>query len=495
MSPSGSGLAFVSVAASPFVRPSKLHANSHRSLSRSHRTLRRPRFARASLAQDRTSLQDVSEKVIRAVERLGGGRVTVSDVAASAGVGLESAERDIVLLASLTGAAIDVTDSGDVAYRFARDVRGRLRASSLRASLRMTWNRVYPFLFSGVRIGFGALLIISIVVTFVAIAALSSSSNSRDDDRRSGGGGGMAFRMFTPNIFDVMWYSRSSRYYNQAERWGQPKPEMSFLEAVYSFVFGDGDPNVDIEERQWKTIAAVINANSGSVTAEQLRPFLLSPKAGASGSMPDESDILPVLTHFSGHPEVTPDGDIIYVFPNFSTTGGGPRRVEFAGMPATQLSEQEATFSRATASQRAYTIGLGILNLFGAVTLGGMLANARALGPDAAALLALLKGIYPFIAAYAFSFAIIPAVRVWLQRRQNRNIRLRNQLRMRAAAQVAVPSADVRRKLKAAARYQVEKRAIGSKDVVYSTDMDIDTIEQKRQQQLAEEFDRQMEER
>lgn len=490
MSPRGTGAAFVSVGVSPFFRPTKLHRSAQRPL---RRPLRRPRAVRATLAQDSAALQDVSEPIIRAVERLGG-RVTVSDVAASAGVGLDAAEREIVLLASLTGAAIDVTDSGDVAYRFARDVRGRLRGSSLRASLRMTWERIFPALFTGVRIGFGALLVVSIVVTFVAIAALSSS-NSRDDDRRSGGGGGLAMRMFTPNIFDVMFYSRYSRSYDEPGRRGMPKPEMSFLEAVYSFVFGDGDPNVDVEEKQWKTIAAVINANSGSVTAEQLRPFLLSPSTGGGGNIVDEGDILPVLTHFSGHPEVTADGDIIYVFPNFSTTGGGPRRVEFVGQAATQLTEKEAVFSRATGTQRAYTIGLGLLNSFGAVTLGGMLANARALGPDAAALLALLKGIYPFIAVYALSFAIIPFVRGWLQRRKNREVRMRNQLRMRAAAQVAVPSADVRRKIEAAARYQVEKRAIASKDVVYSTDMDIDTMEEKRQQQLAEEFDRRIDER
>ncbi len=29
---------------------------------------------------------------------------------------------------------------------------------------------------------------------------------------------------------------------------------MSFLEAVFSFVFGDGDPNEDFEERRWRAV-------------------------------------------------------------------------------------------------------------------------------------------------------------------------------------------------------------------------------------------------
>jgi hypothetical protein len=34
--------------------------------------------------------------------------------------------------------------------------------------------------------------------------------------------------------------------------------QMSFLEAVFSFVFGDGDPNMDWEERRWRALGSHI---------------------------------------------------------------------------------------------------------------------------------------------------------------------------------------------------------------------------------------------
>lgn len=53
---------------------------------------------------------------------------------------------------------------------------------------------------------------------------------------------------------------------------------MSFIESVYSFVFGDGDPNFNLEERRYRQIAQLIRENGGAVTAEQLAPYLARPR-------------------------------------------------------------------------------------------------------------------------------------------------------------------------------------------------------------------------
>ncbi|KAL4573577.1 hypothetical protein LXL04_020387 [Taraxacum kok-saghyz] len=49
---------------------------------------------------------------------------------------------------------------------------------------------------------------------------------------------------------------------------------MNFIESVFSFVFGDGDPNEGIEEERWKLIGQYITSNGGVVTAEELAPYL-----------------------------------------------------------------------------------------------------------------------------------------------------------------------------------------------------------------------------
>ena len=484
--------AFIATGSSAFLGRPVYGTTTPRRPRRTALPLRTPR---ATLAGDRPALQDVNEAVVKAVERVrGNGRVTPSDVAVSSGLSVPEAETELARLAGLTGAAVDVTDAGDLAYRFS-DVRAKLRNASLRASLRMAWDRAFPYLFTGVRIAFGSLLILSIIVTFLAITALMAASRSSDERENRSPSGFFAMRMFTPNIFDVILYTRVNQqygYYDDRRAYHDEPQEMSFLESVYSFVFGDGDPNADAEQRQWKAIAALITANDGAVTAEQLRPFVLgaqTPSGGGAGYV-DESDVLPVLTRFNGRPEVTADGDIIYVFPEFATTA---RRVEFAGAAATHLAERTSPFSRATGGQRALTIGLGILNVVGAVTLGSLLGGATAVTPDAEALLSLIKAVYPAIAAYAMTFVLVPIARLFWIRRRNSEIERRNEIRLRAAAEVARPRRGLREKLSKARDYRVERRTVSERDVVYSSDMDSQEVERRRLKELADDFDRRVE--
>lgn len=74
---------------------------------------------------------------------------------------------------------------------------------------------------------------------------------------------------------------------------------------VFSFVFGDGDPNAGRDEYRWKEIGRFIAQKGGVVTAEELAPFLDPPPADARGEgSEDESYVLPALQRFDGTPEV-----------------------------------------------------------------------------------------------------------------------------------------------------------------------------------------------
>lgn len=450
------------------------------------------------------NLRDVDERIIRAVDKLRRqDRLTVSDVAAAAGVDLSVANDELVSLANLTGAAIDVTDAGSLAYRFPSDVRGVLRRSSLRASIRMTWDRAFPTIFTAVRISFGALLILSIVVTFVAIAALSSASRSDDDRRDSRSSSFMPARLFAPDIFDVMFYSRQRRYYASARKGkASSDDDMSFLEAVYSFVFGDGDPNEGLEDRRWRRVAAVIRTNRGALTAEQLAPFLDTgdtPTSSSPTAVVDESFVLPALQRFQGHPEVTEAGDIIYVFPSFSTTGSRMPNVEFAGRGSAVLDgiggpvlvENELTLTRAAFGQRAMVVALGLVNVIGVLTLGAKIATVTPLTADAAALVGLIRSVYPALATYAASFVFIPLARYFRQRKVNDEIKRRNRARAAASVVASRPDAALRAKLAAAEAYAQSMTVVKSSDVIYSSDKD--TLDQEAvQENFIDDFDRRL---
>ncbi|MEM6715878.1 MAG: hypothetical protein AAF827_21020, partial [Cyanobacteria bacterium P01_D01_bin.6] len=267
--------------------------------------------------------------VMEAVESLKY-RVTVGDVATQSGLELAVAQQGLNALAADTQAHLQVSDTGEIAYEFPRGFRAILRNKYWRLRLQETWASIRNVLFYLIRISFGILLILSIVVIVVAIAILvlaAQAASQRDDDRGGGGGFGGGGMVFIPRFWigDLYWLFRfdsySSRRYasrgsqrpQRSPRQGRSDDSMNFLEAIFSFLFGDGDPNADLEERRWREVGAVIQNNGGAIAAEQVVPYL--DDLGKGWAAEDEDYILPVLTRFNGVPEVSPKGDIIYHFP------------------------------------------------------------------------------------------------------------------------------------------------------------------------------------
>jgi hypothetical protein len=150
-----------------------------------------------------------------------------------------------------------------------------------------------------------------------------SSSRRNDDNRRGGGyysgggGGGVYFGGFP----DLWLYSRPN--YARSIR---DDRELSLPEAIFSFVFGDGDPNQDYEEGRWRALGQYIQRRNGVVTAEEMAPFLDPPVpdaasvSGSSGIETDDSFVLPALVKFGGEPFVDDAGHLLYRFPSFQRT-------------------------------------------------------------------------------------------------------------------------------------------------------------------------------
>jgi hypothetical protein len=142
--------------------------------------------------------------------------------------------------------------------------------------------------------------------------------------------------------------------------------EMTFVESVFAFVFGRGDPNDDMEHRRWRAVSALLRVNRGAVFAEQVAPFLdeylldndgdgnggysafsqipnrlLAALASVASFLPlpaatrrawlrflgngrdgvinasrmHEGYMLKVCAKFGGHAEASDDGRLVYVFP------------------------------------------------------------------------------------------------------------------------------------------------------------------------------------
>ena len=219
-----------------------------------------------------------SKPVIEAVESKRGAPVVASDVATAAGVSLSQARKDLTALASISGGDIAVSKDGELIYKFPSNLSGSLSQNSAKYKALQTFRKIWPALFWFVRVSFGVTLLVSLVAIFSTIVFINSSSSSSDDDRRDnrrgGGGGGMGFSYFWgPSPFDFFYYRPYGYYGYYGQPQGKDPEEMGFFESVFSFIFGDGNPNSNLDERRLASAANMIRQNKGAVTAEQLAPF------------------------------------------------------------------------------------------------------------------------------------------------------------------------------------------------------------------------------
>jgi hypothetical protein len=403
-------------------------------------------------------------KIMQAVEQLGY-RVTVGDVAAKAGLDVNFAQRELLAFASEAGGHLQVAESGDIAYLFPNNFRDILRNKFLRLQLQEWWEKIWRVLFYLIRISFGIVLVASILLIFVAIFAISLSSSSDSDSGGGDGdrGGGFFFLpYFWDDIFWLFYWNHDEPYYQRRSRSTGEKNEMNFLEAVFSFIFGDGNPNSNLEERKWGSIAAAIRNNQGAVVAEQIAPYL--DNLGQGYALEYEEYMLPALARFDGLPEVSPEGQIVYHFPQLQTTA-----TERNSEPvAAYLREMLWRFSQASSGQVMLAAGLGAVNLVGALVLGNLLAKSAITG----GFLGFVSTIYPLILIYGVGFLTIPLIRYFWIQWKNSKIEARNQERQQRAILLNQPDTNLQNKLAYAREFAAEHILTGE-DLAYTTETEL----------------------
>ena len=498
-----------------------------------------------------------SENVVNAVSSTTNRRLTVSDAATKAGCDLRTAQQSLMTLASFTGGDLDVTNDGEIIYSFPEDFQSKLFQRSTGEKIRRVYKILYPWLFYALRISFGVALITSLaIVTTMFVAVTSSSSNSDNDDRsrnrgsmniRSSSSSGINLNVvFGPSPFDFLYYSRPYGYYNyrynNMNDWQDPTQamnermrvgdgnyvRMSFLESVFSFLFGDGDPNNRLLDERTKRIAAYIRANKGTVVAEELAPFLDPPEPintsitlrqeGKNSDdyqsyVVDESWVMPAITRLGGVPTVTDDGDIVYSFPdleasvgidvdanvydvdstsnsntninaNYDNANGGDwfknpllikKQKEALSQP---IQEEEIPFSLASPSQTVMAAGLGAANLAGCLWLARLIRSPSwSVITASNPVLALTLGrLFPWMISYAITYAAIPIIRSTINKKANDEIKERNTRRLGWRKYLDKPDKTLANKIKAARTMADQNQSVGQRiigadvtDIGYST--------------------------
>ena len=380
--------------------------------------------------------------VMRSIEELNY-RVTVGDIATQSGLDIKIVQPELIKLAADTNGTLQVADTGDIAYVFPQNFRNLLQSKYWRLRWQKWLNKIWQIIFYLIRISFGIILVSSIIIMLLAIVVIiiAVSTSGRSDDNNNGGsrGGGLFFFpnfWFTPDLFWIFTPDYQQRRYQRHLGSREEKEnKLNFLESIYSFLFGDGNPNPQLEERRWQNVAGVIKNNQGAIIAEQVAPYL------------DNTD------------------EIVYYFPELQVSAEA--KDDFAINP--YLQENPWQFSLASSGQKIFAIFLGGINFVLALMLGSLLTPE--VTQQMGGFITFVDSIYGLLIAYAVGYLAIPLIRYfWLQRR-NRKIEIRNEKR-RERANILEASSQLQAKIDYAQQF-AQQKIITGEDIVYSTEKDL----------------------
>ncbi|MDR2079765.1 MAG: hypothetical protein LBP74_08610, partial [Treponema sp.] len=266
--------------------------------------------------------KEAYRKVTEAFQRQKKG-VTVADIVAKTALPLDTVREMVPRVADEYSARLQVTESGEILYSFPRGFNSKYRGFKARfnlivenfgKALKITVKALFKVWIMVMLVGYFVLFMV-IALGALMISVTGSSSSNRSSNRNSGGIGGMYFASNILNLIIRIWFyseltkSLDSRYYGygRPNRAAHPKGRPLY-KAIFSFVFGDGDPNADWPSREKQAVIAYIQGNRGVISLPEFMAL--------TGNSPAEAEdrITGFCAEFGGLPEATGDGTVVYRF-------------------------------------------------------------------------------------------------------------------------------------------------------------------------------------
>jgi len=433
------------------------------------------------------TLTDLNPAIMTAIDRLQY-RATVGDVATQSGLNVAIAEQGLLALASQTGAQMQVTESGDIAYTFPKNFRSTLQTKYWQLQLKAWWDGISGTLFWIVRVMFGCSLFVVLFAILAVGFVMITTMNSNDDNSSDSGGGWGGSR--GGNSYDTGfggWFIWSGDWLS----FGGSKPhddgkQLSFLETIFSFVFGDGNPNRNLENRRWETIAQRIAQSGGAVVAEQLTPYLDVPLNKFDTD--EDQHVLPVLVRFNGSPQVTDDGQLIYTFPELQKTVQITAENDRINMIPDHLEEKSWKLSLGNPTLVTYAAMIGGLILILSLWFTGILPGSV---PAPAGI---LRSVSVGALAYSSFYLGLPTLRWLIQGQKNNKIAARNADRFKRARQLNTPDEVLENKLIQSKTFQQRLR-LDQQPIAYDTDRDMLDQDLEQKDKLDAEWQQRLDDR
>lgn len=381
------------------------------------------------------------QKIITAFKKRKKG-ATAADICAATALPLTEVRQLLPKAADEYSAHLQVTESGEILYTFPAGFTSRYRGFSASANrffsaLSRAFNITMVFLFKA----WIMIMLVGYFLLFLAIA-LAGVMLMVVVQSKSSGSGKRSTSFAGPNIFSLLWKIWFVNEMTKPRYDYYPVPEKNKKEArpmhkaIFSFVFGEEDPNTRYEMQEDKAVIEYIQSNNGVICLAEYMAFT------GKNSMEAESSILKFCMRFLGVPEVTEEGTIVYRFDELMLGSDSKKTVELAS-PVKRLKE----FSFNSTKMNVIFILINAVNFtFGSYFLynafnSGLLTETvhyqsasylygfthiilEYLVQNPVAFIGIGLGIVPLL--FSLFFWIIPAVRAVREKKENERTKLIN---------------------------------------------------------------------
>ena len=309
------------------------------------------------------------------------GEATTADLIALTGLPKAQVEAEVKAVSDEYGARLRVTESGEILYSFPSGMRSRYRGfgpSVSRAwkAFRRVGAKVAALAFKiwivVMLVGYFVLFIGLAILALLASVAVSASGNSSDSrssrsDRGGGLGGLFIAGRLLDTIFRIWFYSELFMTPEQrAARSSRKRERRPLYKAIYSFIFGDGDPDAGWDSVEKKAFVAFAQANKGVVTMPEFMALT------GLGPLRAEERINRFLYEFEGSPEVTEGGTLYYFFPSLLRRKDRSDGTRGSSVPMRRIAPFSSNAKKANA---LFCVFNGANLLFGSYFLSQALAS------------------------------------------------------------------------------------------------------------------------
>lgn len=402
----------------------------------------------------------VRESIVGAFKKRRG-EAAPADVVAFTGLPRPQVDAELPAVADEYSGRLKVTESGEILYSFPNGFHSRYRgfgptARRLARAAGKAAVKVGTFLFKAwimlMLVGYFALFLALVVLSLVAsVAGSASDKNGKSRSR----GGGLALTGRLVDLLVRVWFynevfsSSGQRRYASGSRARSRENRRPLHKAIFSFVFGESDPNADHDAVLKRAFVALARAKKGVVLLEDFMAL--------TGLSPDEADLAinRYLYEFEGSPEVSEAGTVYYRFPKLLLRARG----DDAGVTDSPFKRLRPFSANAKGSNAWYAAINGVNLAFGSYFLYcslavETLANRPVLGgtylfwfvarffselfSNPLGVIAIGLGVVPLV--FSLLFWAIPALRSGSLARQNERIKRENLRRVVYSAAVESPA-------------------------------------------------------